>query len=94
VIELLLKLTNVQRYQMRIRLRKPNQVQLVLLALAETPPGIAIGPELALGDVFQASDSHMNPQNHGLDGSIQEFLVSRVRCELYPQVASGRLSIY
>src|SRR5260370_20960419 len=90
-VKLFLKPPRVQRAQVGILLRKPDQVQFVLLAFAEAPAWIAVGPELALGDILQASDSHMSPQNHGFDGPRQESLVSRVGGELNPKFASWRL---
>ena len=49
-----------------MRLGEADKVEFVLLAFAEPAPWIAIGPELAAGDVLQASDSHYDSQNLGL----------------------------
>jgi len=65
-VESLLKLSRVERSQLRISLGKPDQVQFVLLAFAWTAMWIAVGPELAARNVLQACNSHVNSQHHGL----------------------------
>src|SRR5579864_6258481 len=69
------------------------QVQFVLLAFAQAPLRIAVGPKFALCDVLKGSNSRTDAQNLGLDGPSQERLISFVGGELNPKFASRRLSI-
>src|SRR5262249_59257072 len=73
-----------------MRLSEPDQIQFVLLALAETPPWIAVGPQFAASNILQASDLHPRSQNFGLHGPSQERLVSLAGSELNSKLASRR----
>jgi hypothetical protein len=86
-VDLLSQLVRVRGFQLRMRLSEPDQVQFVLLAFAQPSPWIAVGPELALRDVFQTGDSHTDSQNLGLHGPGQKYLVPFVRGELNPKFA-------
>jgi len=77
-----------------MRFRKPDEVQFVFFAFAETAPWIGIGPKLAACDVLETRDSHLDPQNHGLHRPSQELLVSSVRGELNSKLASWRQRIH
>src|SRR5260370_19445805 len=69
-------------------------MEFMLLALVQTTSGVAIRPEFPACDALQTSDSHRNPQNLGLHGTLQECLVSFVRRELNLKLAFRRHRIH
>src|ERR1035437_8700724 len=87
-VELFLQLLRVKRSQLRVRLCEPDQIQFILLPLAQASTWISVGPELAPGDIFQASDPYPDTQDLGLNGPGQERLIPFVRGELNPEFAS------
>src|ERR1035438_10604403 len=77
LLDLLPQFARVPRLQLRMGLRQPDQVQFILLPFAQTPQWIAIGPKLALSDIFQAGNLRAETQNLGFNGPGWERLVSR-----------------
>jgi hypothetical protein len=77
-VQLIPELTGVQRLQLGIGLGEPDQVQFVLLALAQPPLGITVCPELALCHILSTGDLHTDPQDNSIHRSGREWLVSFV----------------
>jgi hypothetical protein len=63
---------------------EPNQIKLVFLALAEPSLRIAVGPQFALNDVFEARDFDALAKDLGLYGAGQKCPVSFSSRELDP----------
>src|ERR1035438_261295 len=61
--------------------------------LAQTPTRIAVGPQLALRDVLQASDLHGHAKNLSIDRSGQERLISIVGRELDAELTYRRRGV-
>ena len=78
-LELRLQLARIQRPQLGIRFAEANEVQLVLLALAQALAGIVVRPQLALRYILQAQ-LRAAPCGQSTDIGGAELLPIALKC--------------